>query len=384
MNSEQSGLFEEKKHFPAQAISDDPAGALDLFSVSGVGSARFRILMKTFGSPAEIFKVSETALNCVPGIDSVTAVAISSTKRDGYGERLLESLQKCGAHIVSIWDETYPRILKEIHDPPALLFIRGALPKASEKCIAIVGTRNPSAYGITQAHRIAEDLAARGVGIISGMARGVDSAAHEGCLHGGGKTYAVFGCGIDIIYPSENKSLAEKIANSGGLISEFTPGTEPDPGLFPRRNRIISGLSAGVLVIQGKETSGALITAKCALEQNREVFALPGNVEDQRSQGPHSLIRLGAVLATSAQDILTEIGVDGEYIELQKVGVELPSLNNSEEELLKQLSSEPVHIDDRVRGLNRPVSSVLADLLSLEMKGWVSQLAGKMFILKRR
>jgi DNA processing protein len=249
--------------------------------------------------------------------------------------------------------------------------------------VAVVGTRDPSLYGVRQGHRIAEDLARQGIGIISGMARGVDSAAHEGCLQAKGRTYAVFGCGIDVIYPSENKTLAEKIEASGGLISEFLPGTRPDPGLFPRRNRVISGLSVGVLVVQGTEKSGALITARSALEQNREVFALPGNVEEARSRGAHHLIRQGAALITSAEDILAEIGVQLRSRTSLERAESLPALNPSEEAVVKKLSADPIHIDNLVRELERPVPSVLADLLSLEMKGWVVQLPGKLFALKQ-
>jgi DNA processing protein len=184
-----------------------------------------------------------------------------------------------------------------------------------------------------------------------------------------------------VIYPSENRSIADKIASSGGLISEFLPGTEPEAGLFPRRNRIISGVSRGVLVIQGDETSGAMITARFALEHNREVFALPGNIEDRRSHGPHQLLREGATLVQSAQDILDAFGAslrDGRAPQLPA----LPALNSSESEVVAQLSLEPIHIDDLVRLLNRPVASVLADLLGLEMKNWVIQMPGKLFILK--
>jgi DNA processing protein len=383
MSARQDSLFPQRHNF-GQAIKDAPAATLTLFNVSGVGSARFRALLGAFGSPAEALKGSERALKEVPGVDAVTAGAIHTAGQDlSVGEKLFQMLSDCDGSVVSIWDEGYPRALREIHDPPALLFLRGAAPQAGETCVAIVGTRTPSLYGMKQAHVIASELAARGVAVVSGMARGVDTAGHEGALQGKGRTFAIFGCGIDVIYPSENKSLAEKIIASGGLISEFLPGTPPDPGLFPRRNRIISGLSRGVLVVQGSEKSGALITARCALEQNREVFALPGNVEDRRSRGPHLLLREGAILVENADDILRELGGSqqdaGNEIQRQP----LPALNASEETLVTKLSADPIHIDQLVRELERPVSSVLADLLDLEMKGWVVQTPGKLFALKQ-
>ena len=380
MSVDQETLFVQKVS-PGRAIKEDPAAALTLLSAAGVGSARFRALLNTFGSPAAVLGAGARALREVPGIDTVIASAILEAGKGKIGAKLLEMLEKCSARIISLWDEDYPKVLREIHDPPALLFVRGKLPDADLPCLAIVGTRNPSLYGVKQAHVIAADLVHQGWGIISGMARGVDTSAHEGALQGKGQTYAVFGCGIDVIYPSENRALADKIALSGGLISEFLPGTEPEAGLFPRRNRIISGMSRGVLVVQGDETSGAMITARFALEQNREVFALPGNIEDRRSHGPHQLLREGATLVQSAQDILDAFGASS------RGGgglpaLALPALNPSESELIGHLGAEPVHIDDLVRELNRPVASVLADLLGLEMKNWVAQMPGKLFILK--
>lgn len=381
MISDQENIFPQN-YSPGEAIREDPLGALTLFNVSGVGSARFRALMGAFGSPAEVFNAGAAALKSVPGVDSETAASISKALTDGSAEKALQTLQSCGAQIVSIWDDVYPKPLREIHDPPALLFVRGSLPNQDELAVGIVGTRSPNVYGVRQAHRIAEELAERGVGIVSGMARGVDTSAHEGALQAKGKTYAVFGCGIDVTYPSENAALAERISQSGALISEFMPGTPPDGGFFPRRNRIISGLCRGVLVVQGSETSGALITARCALEQNREVFALPGNVEDRHSRGPHSLIRQGAALVESAEDILKTFGFGSSGRKSQEQKVLLPKLSPEEEKLVAHLSSDPVHIDHLVREMGQPVSAVLADLLGLEMKGWVVQLPGKLFVRK--
>ncbi len=382
MVPEQAALFVQKFDL-GSSIQADPVAALTLFDVSGVGSARYRALLKAFGSPDAALKASDHALREIPGIDVVTASAIRQADQERFGEKLWRMLNAQQARLVSIWDLDYPTILQEIHDPPALLFVRGELPSAELPCLAIVGTRNPTLYGIKQAHQIASELAAAGFGVVSGLARGIDTAAHEGALQGKGKTYAIFGCGIDVIYPEENKSMALKIVESGGLISEFLPGTKPDGGLFPRRNRIISGLSRGVLVVQGSETSGAMITARCALEQNREVFALPGSVEDRRSRGPHELIRQGATLVESAQCLFRELGSKVSPESLKAHRPQLPALNPSEQVVLTKLSSVPIHIDTLVRELELPVSSVLADLLGLEMKGWVAQLPGKLFVLQQ-
>lgn len=377
----QNALFADHVS-PGEAVHQDLWGTLRLFAVPGIGSVHFRALLRNFGSPKEVFRASRKALESIPGIGPQTAEEIRNSKQDGALEKSLKKLEESHARMISIWDASYPPRLKQIHDPPALLFVRGSLPESEEVCVAIVGTRSPNLYGLDQAKLLADNLAKQGIGIVSGMALGIDSAAHEGALRADGKTYAVFGCGVDYIYPPGNKELAEKIAASGGLISEFLPGTRPDAGLFPRRNRVISGLSVGVVVVQGGVKSGALITAKCALEQNREVFAVPGNVANRLSAGPHQLIKQGAAMVTSAEDILREVGVKRSFEASSSSTKSLPLLNASEEIVARKLSNEPIHIDRLVHELNRPVSSILADLLSLEMKGWVVQLPGKLFALK--
>ncbi len=381
MIQEQPNLF-PMKHHPGSALKADPIGALALYTVKGVGSARFRALLNAFGSPAEVFSAKERSLREVPGIDAGVASCIIAARNNGDGVKLYEGVLRCNAAVVSIWDPEYPDMLREIHDPPALLFVRGTLPAPGETCLAVVGTRTPSLYGVKVAHSLAEDLAQHGIAIVSGMARGIDTAAHEGALRAGGRTFAVFGCGVDVIYPRENEILAKKILAAGGLISESLPGTLPDSGLFPRRNRIVSGMCRGTLVVQGGETSGALITARCALEQNRSVFAVPGAVDNKRSRGPHLLIRQGAVLVETAEDILKELG-PGFHEDHSKVQpVHLPPPNASEERVLEKLTREPRHIDELVRDLELPVAAVLADLLGLEMKGWIVQSPGKRFSLK--
>lgn len=381
MIQEQSDLFPVKRH-PGFALKADPVGALALYTVKGVGSARFRALLNAFGSPSEVFAAKERSLREVPGIDEGVASSIIAARNSGDGRKLFERLQRCDAAMVSIWDPEYPEKLREIHDPPALLFVRGTLPASQEICVAVVGTRTPSLYGVKVAHSLAEDLASRGIAIVSGLARGIDTSAHEGALRAGGRTFAVFGCGVDVIYPQENKALALKILATGGLISESLPETPPDSGLFPRRNRIISGICLGTLVVQGSETSGALITARCALDQNREVFAVPGAVDDKRSRGPHLLIRQGAVLVETVDDILKELGVGFHQNQSAVQPANLPPPNASEATVLAKLSREPRHIDELVRELQSPVAAVLADLLGLEMKGWVVQSPGKLFSLK--
>jgi len=382
LKTEQNNLFISSS--PAKAIAEDPIKAIELYLVPGIGSSYFRSLVKSMGSPSEVLSASKKSLESVPGIGPQAAEAIVTSDNQKKASELWERLNQVNGRMTSIWDEDYPKNLKEIHDPPVLLFIRGSLPAPNETLIAIVGTRKPTMYGVRQATGLAEGLAQSGIGVVSGMARGIDTASHEGALQAKGRTYAIFGCGIDYIYPPENKSIAQKIEENGALISEFLPGTAPDPGLFPRRNRIISGLCAGVIVVQGGVKSGALITAKLALEQGREVFAVPGNIDEKESSGPHQLIRSGGILVNSAEDVIEELGMTSSGVSAVEVTPEsFPQLNPTELEVVQQLSREPVHIDALVQAVRRPVASILADLLNLEMKGWVAQMPGKLFLRSR-
>jgi len=274
--------------------------------------------------------------------------------------------------------------LKDIYDPPALLYARGEVKKEDELAVAIVGSRKTSAYGREITERIGMDLARHGVTVVSGMARGIDSVAHNGALQGGGRTIAVLGCGVDVIYPSENRNLFHQIIKRGAVLSEFPMGSPPEAGHFPRRNRIISGLCMGVVIVQASAESGSLITAGYALEQGREVFAVPGNVGAEGSRGTNQLIKEGAKLVESSEDILEEIlpqwRREGETV--RKAEMAAPSLTEAEKIVCGLLSETPLHIDTIIRESQLDPGSVSSLLLNLELKGLISQWPGKCFTKK--
>ena len=278
------------------SVVDRPAAEqtlhwLALGLTPGLGPSRARRLVEHFGSIAAVFRASLTELEAT-GLLAVSAQSLGTGKSHELAQEELAKAVSAGVAILAFDDPAYPARLKEIYDPPLVLYVRGNVNVLALPCIAVVGTRHPTPYGSGMAERLAIDLAARGLVILSGMARGVDSAAHRGAIAAKGKTIAVFGTGVDVPYPKENTRLAEQIlALSGALISEFPMQTFPAPQNFPIRNRIISGMSMGVLVVEAAEYSGTRITARCALEQNREVFAIPGNVTDKNSWGPNTLIK---------------------------------------------------------------------------------------------
>ncbi|OGW90778.1 MAG: DNA protecting protein DprA [Omnitrophica bacterium RIFCSPHIGHO2_02_FULL_63_14] len=280
--------------------------------------------------------------------------------------------------IIKINDPDYPAALKEIYDPPALLYVRGRLPDPARVRIAIVGSRKVSFYGTRMARSIAEELSRAGLVVVSGMALGIDTAAHEGALAGGGPTVAVLAGGLNHIYPKENLKLAKRIVETGGaLITENPPEMEPLAGLFPQRNRIISGLSRGALVVEAAKKSGALITADCALSQGRDVFAVPGNADSRLSGGTNWLIKEGAIPVGSAAEILEEWGL------AQPAGCEAPGrpegLKPLEKRLLKAVEAEPVAVDDLIERAGGPAREVLAVLSQLEIRGLLKQLPGKRY-----
>ncbi|MCK4232738.1 DNA-processing protein DprA, partial [candidate division WOR-3 bacterium] len=268
---------------------------VDLLSIEGLGQTRLARLMDAFGSAEEIFAKGKEELKEV-GLPQKIAARIVSCSRSKEAADALKSLERCGARIVTILDEDYPHLLKSSPQPPAVLFVRGELRSEEKLVIAMVGTRHPTGYGRAAAERLARELAARGVVIVSGAARGIDSLAHKGCLSAGGRTIAVLGCGIDIPYPPENAELFDRIAAQGAVITEFLPGVIPAPGLFPRRNRIIAWLSHGVVAVEAGPRSGALITARWAADAGRDVFAVPGGIFSEQSAGTNRLLRDGAKL----------------------------------------------------------------------------------------
>jgi DNA processing protein len=280
---------------------------------------------------------------------------------------------------VTIADDNYPLALKQIYDPPPLLFARGKLPAPDDVAVAIVGSRSCTRYGLQVAEKIADDLAAAGLIVVSGLARGIDSAAHRGALRAAGRTIGVLGCGLDVVYPPENGGLYEKVAGSGALITEFLFGAKPDKHNFPSRNRIISGLCQGVLLVEAGRSSGALLTAKHALDQNRDVLAVPGNINSAPSYGTNELIKQGAIPVTSTADVLLALGLDPRTRSPRSPArqVEVPE---RERKVLGLLSDQPQQADRLSESLRQPIAEVLTLLLNLEMAGLVRQLPGKLFV----
>ncbi len=355
---------------------------LQLALTSGVGPCLLARLLGHFGSATDVLSASPQALNEVEGVGVALARRLrTSEARD----RALLILDDCLAREIRIllpMDREFPRLLKEIPDPPSLLFIRGELRTTDALCIAIVGTRGASQYGRSQAERFARSLARAGLTIVSGLARGIDSAAHQGALEAEGRTIAVQSNGVAEIYPPQNQLLAEQIMERGAVLSEMPPGTKPKKGMFPQRNRLISGLALGTIVIEAAERSGALITARLAGEQGREVFALPGLVTSPAAGGCHQLIRDGARLVRSPEDVLDELGPLVEGVELQpeltvRHAAEL-QLNEQETCVLQAIDVEPTDINHVVLASGLPVPRVLSTLSVLEMRRLVRRLSGQL------
>jgi len=292
-----------------------------------VGVVRYKKLLRAFGSPEAALAAPESRLSEVRGIGPKTARDIASARAETaeLAERQIELAEEHGAHILTPEDDRYPKALGTIYDPPLVLYIKGDITKRDGLALGVVGTRRCTYYGRSQAERMSGHMAGLGFTIVSGLARGVDSAAHRGALAAGGRTIAVLGCGLANVYPPENSELADEIASSGAVVSEFAMETGPFRENFPRRNRVISSLSMGVLVIEGGLRSGALITAKFANEQGRAVFALPGKIDSPQARGPHSLIRDGAALVRGPEDILDELGPAADELALADAARESPT-----------------------------------------------------------
>ena len=366
---------------------DDPAldrdemeALIALTMVPGVGGSRVRSLISRFGSAAAVLAASKRALAAVPGIGPQTAAAIAAFDDFAAVAEQRERAVKAGAALVTVWDEGYPEALRQIFDPPVLLWVRGTLSDADARAVAVVGTRRATEYGARVAYDFAAELARRGFTVVSGLAYGIDAAAHRGALEAGGRTLAVLGSGVDRIYPSRHVRMARAVTEQGALLSAYPLGATPDAPNFPRRNRIISGLTLGTLVVEAFEEGGALITARIALEQNREVFAVPGPIHSSACIGTARLIQQGyAKLVLSVDDILMEFeGMTTGAAEVAPAR-ESPPLNALERQLFEALDGDPVHIDTLCRRTGLDPSTALVYLLSLEFKGLVRQMAGKQF-----
>ncbi len=361
----------------------DKEQLINLSAIAGVGATRIRALVAHFKSTEDIFDASIKQLLSVDGVDIKTAKSIKAYSDFDYGTLQIHKANQEGVEVIDFWDERYPENLKKIYDPPAFIFLKGTLSKQDKYAISIVGTRLPSSYGKLVAEKVAKELAQKGLVIVSGLARGIDTISHCGALQSGGRTIAVLGSGLDHIYPGENKNLAEKIIEQGVLISEFPMGTKPDAVNFPRRNRIISGLALGTVVVEAGLKSGALLTANYALEQNRDIFAVPGNINSPKSIGTNQIIKDGAKLVTSANDVLIELESQLKYFlkEDKTKAKKLPEdLSELEKALLNKLSNEPIHIDKLANVIGKSTAETLSALLPLEFKDLVKQLPGKLFV----
>jgi DNA processing protein len=335
---------------------------------------------------AAAFDLGQKGLEAV-GLKSDAAAAITGRRYRSMAEEILDWGRREKCHFIARREKSYPRMVEEIFDPPLLLYARGDLGVLSRPCVAIVGTRKPTVYGLQIAEGLAFDLARRDVTTVSGLARGIDAAAHRGCLGGGAPTVAVLGCGIDIVYPREHRLLSRKIEECGVLISEFPPGTSPSPQNFPVRNRIISGLAIGTLIIEAREYSGSLITARLAMEQDRDIFAVPGNVTSSQSFGPNYLIKQGAKLVQSWRDIVEEFPSDLRHrimLKEDRMTRQMPEqepMGEDESELLRLLKTDEAMQFDRIlSGSGLPIPQLSNLLLNLEMKGLIRQVPGNLYL----
>jgi len=348
--------------------------------IPGIGHVKFTQLENYFGSLGNAWQAAPAELKN-SGLDRGSINAITSWRDKVSLEAEMEKLERYGIKVLTWHDTDYPSRLKEIYDYPPVLYVRGSLLPEDEWCLAVVGTRRATVYGRQVAEEIVADLARSRITIVSGLARGIDSIAHSSALDNGGRSIAVFACGLDVVYPAENANLARRIMQQGALISEYPLGTKPKAENFPRRNRIMSGLSLGVLVVEAGETSGAMITARLALEQNREVFAIPGSILSPASRGTNQLIQEGAKLVGNYTDILEELNLTAVARQIELKEVIPPS--ETESLLLKQLSAEPTHIDEVCRSSGLPISTVSGTLAMMELKGLVKQVGTMNYALAR-
>ena len=348
--------------------------------IPGIGRVKLTQLQNHFGNLEDAWKATPADLKH-SGLDSGSIHAITSWQPRISLDVEMEKLDRYGVKVLTCHDSGYPSRLKEIYDYPPLLYVRGSLLNEDEWCLAVVGTRRATVYGRQITEEIVADLAQSKITIVSGLAKGIDSIAHHSALEAGGRSIAVFACGLDIVYPGENANLARSIMQQGALISEYPLGTRPKADNFPRRNRIMSGLSLGVLVVEAGDTSGAMITAHLALEQNREVFAIPGSILSPASRGTNHLIQEGAKLVRDYTDILEELNLMTVARQIEMKEVVPPS--ETESLLLKQLGAEPIHIDEVCRSSNLPMSTVSSTLAMMELKGLVKQVGTMNYVLAR-
>lgn len=341
---------------------------------------RFHLLLENFQDPKKVWAASENELQRIPGFKKF-AKSFCQNRAKVNLDKELEEIEANNLRIVTLEDEHYPSTLKNLSTPPPVLYLKGEYTKQDELALAIVGTRRCTPYGKLAAEKIAKELTKAGFTIVSGMAVGIDSAAHKGALAGHGRTIAVLGSGFSHIYPRENLDLMKRIVDCGCVISEFYTDFWPTKWSFPQRNRVISGLARGTLVAEAPQKSGALITAKLALEQGKEVFAIPGSINNENSRGTHKLIKEGAKLVENIRDIIEEFPYLKTILEDRSPeSKEKPPLSNQEEEVLEALSYQPVHIDEVIESTGLTVTQISSVLLSLQMKDLIREVQGKRYV----
>ena len=348
--------------------------------VPGIGAVRLRALLDYFGDLQVAWWASAHDLRQA-GLDRRSLANLLALRAKVDLETELERLHRAGIQVLTWEDEAYPTHLRSVYNAPPVLYVRGGIETRDEWAVAVVGTRRASAYGKEAARTIATGLAQAGVTIVSGLAWGIDTVAHRACLNAGGRTIAVMGCGLDRVYPARNARLAAEIVERGALVSEYALGTRPEARNFPPRNRIISGLSLGTVVVEADLGSGALITADFAAEQGREVFAVPGSIFARGSRGCNHLIQQGAKMVCGVTDVLEELNLTMVSEQAQARAV-IPD-NETEALLLQYLSSEPLHVDDLGRAVHLPIAQVSSTLALMELKGMVRQVGGMNYVLLR-
>ncbi|MDX1950808.1 MAG: DNA-processing protein DprA [Verrucomicrobiota bacterium] len=366
---------------------DSTEALVALNMISHIGPVRIRNLIEHFGSPEEVLRASEQQLLQVQGMTTAAAVAVSQWETGTDLARELQYIKEFGCHIVTQFHENYPALLRQIYDPPVVLYVKGSLLPQDKNSVALVGSRMTTHYGINVARRLAYQLGMMGITVVSGGARGIDTAAHQGAISGKSRTIAVLGTGINLIFPSENAKLFEQISENGALITQFPFNRPADKQSFPIRNRIVAGMTLGTVVVEANLTSGALITANMATEYGRQVFAVPGSIESPRSKGCHDLIKKGAKLCEGAEDIVTEFEYlfPGSNRSSNASQQTLPGLSLTENEqiIYDLVNSSEIHIDELIVKSGLPTSAVSVTLLGLEMKRLVTQLPGKIYLRNR-
>ena len=362
------------------ARDDERAYWVVLNTAAGIGPVRFQRLLEICGGARGAWEATDLEL-AAAGLERRTITALRRLRQNTTPEAVARRLQQLGIQTLTLLDEEYPANLRQVADPPPVLFIRGKLRPHDDCAVALVGTRRATEYGRAVAERLAHDLAAAGVTVVSGLAKGVDTVAHKASLHTGGRTIAVEGCGLDQVYPPENASLARQIIerDAGAVVSEFAPGIPPDAVNFPRRNRIISGLSLATIIVEAGEKSGALITADFALEQGRDVLAVPGSILNPNCVGTNQLLKQGATPVTCAEDILATLSPQSSVLGNIEVARPLPELNAQEMTVRDALGSEPRHIDELVRVLDMGAGPISATLAMLELKGLARQVGSMLY-----